>query len=250
MSILIDLILVVIISMSIFSGYRKGLIRSVMNLVTFIAAFVSAWLFYPVLGNYYKDNIFLSKITQIVQDAFSALIHNGIDTIDLETLFNDKPQAFTDIISRFSANGLNIENYYSEQIEQGARNITENISSYIADPIAVTLSNILAFITIFFAVVIILKIFTFLLDIIFKLPVLNTLNRALGLGLGAICGLLYVLVISTILKAISPALEVLLPDIYNSSMISNSIIIGLSDRFNVIENIMSFLQEHLTINLN
>ena len=223
MNLTIDVILILIIICSIISGVRKGFIRSVMNMITFAAALICAWTFYPNLSAYYKENIVLNRITNEISSHLSSFSGNA-----LERLFQDMPAALTDLTERFGIDTANLENFYNSKSIVG----TNELSSYIANPIAENISNILAFATIFFGVIIILKIVTIILDVIFKLPVLSTLNRLCGSILGTITGSLYAALFSAVLSMVSPILTALIPDIYSAGMIDSSIFVTLIQKLN------------------
>ena len=233
MSLIIDLILILVFIMSIISGYRKGFVRSVMNIVAFTAAFLCGWLFTPALGTYYKEHIVLDGIAGKVSEAINSVVNSGIGSLGLDTLMAEKPDAFTDIISRFNVNIYDVEKYYSARSDLLPETAANKVSEFIADPIAAAASNILAFVTIFFAVIIVLKIATFILDLIFKLPVLNAANRVFGLLLGIVCGFLYVSVLIKIYAAVSPVIGSVFPEIYVRGISGSSMLVNLLKDFNI-----------------
>ena len=223
MNLVIDVILILIIVCAVISGIRKGFISSVMNMITFAAALICGWNFYPKLGAYYKDHIVLGRITNEISSHLSSLTDNAF-----ETLFQDMPAALTDLTDRFGIDIGNLETFYNSKSAVG----TNELSSYIANPIAENISNILAFATIFFGVIIILKIVTVILDLIFKLPVLSTLNRICGCILGTFTGALYSALFSAVLSLLSPILTALIPDIYSKGMIDSSVFVSLIQKLN------------------
>lgn len=83
-------------------------------------------------------------------------------------------------------------------------------------------ANIVSVALVFLILNIIFKIFILIIDKIFKLPVLKTVNKTLGFILGALCGFVVIAVMITVLKVIS---------VYGSGqlvrLIDNSIIIRL-----------------------
>lgn len=233
MSFIIDLILLLILVLSLIEGMRKGFIRSVMNIITFFSALICGWQFYPLLGEYYKTHIFLNKISSEVNTSISSLLNTAFGSICLDSLLSDMPAALTDIVNRFNVDTDKLANFFNNQTSASMTELSENVSVYIADPIATGISNILAFFTIFVAVTIILRIITFILDIICKLPVLSTLNRICGLIFGVFNGLLNIMVFAIILSMISPILSILLPDFYISSMIDSSVFITFINKLNI-----------------
>jgi len=225
MSVLIDLLLLGVLALCIWSGVRKGFVHSVMNFISFIAAFVCGWFFAPALGAYYKENIFIEKISQTISEMLNSLL----GTSNFEKLFAERPTAFTELITRYNADITQVETFYNRQVNVSV----QSVSDYIADPIATGISNFLAFLTIFLGALIILKIVTIFLDMVFKLPVLNAVNRTLGLLLGIFCGFLYVSLIIMLLVAVAPMLSALNPNVFKPSTIENSMLLNLLKEINL-----------------
>lgn len=229
MNFIIDLILILIIVLSCVSGIRKGFIHSVMNIITFIASLICGWQFYPILGAYYKEHIFLSRISQEIQGTISSLINNAIDS-----LFHEIPDILLEVTDRFGIDINNLESYYNSQSTATASELTSNVSKFIANPVATTISDILAFLTIFLAVTIILKIITLILDLIFKLPVLKTINRFCGAILGIFTGLMYAALFAMLLAMLSPVLNAVIPQLYSPSMIESSVFVNVINKLNIV----------------
>lgn len=233
MGIIIDIFLLVVIASAVIGGAAKGLIRSVMNMLTFIAAFVCAWVFTPMLSSYFMESIFMGKITGMVDEAVTSIIGSGIGGLNIDTLFSDMPQAFIDVLERFGANTSELERYYSQQATVGSENLTGEVATFIAQPIAQMISTVAAYLAIFLGIIIVLKIAAAILDIIFKLPGLSALNHIGGLLFGCVCGILYVSVFAALISAGWPALCALLPAYFEPGATDSSIIIGLADKYNI-----------------
>jgi len=232
MSIAIDVILLAILLSGIIIGVKKGFVRSVMSFVTFIASFICAWQFTPLLAEYYHDSYLMEKASKMVSEAISKIIGSGIGSLNVGSLISEQPTAFTDIIDRYSTDIGALERYYYAQQTLDTSEVQRNVSEFIAGPAADALSTGLAFLTIFIGVTIVLSLAAAVLDLIFKLPGLSTLNRVLGFMLGAVCGLLYTWAAALILTAIVPALAALYPEVISPSMFENSILLNIFNEYN------------------
>lgn len=227
MGILIDIILIAAVVLSIWSGVKRGFIRSIMNIITFSAALLCGWYFYPSLAVIYNNKYLLDKFTADIYNAINKIISSGIGSIDLSRLFADKPDAFLDITTRYNADINTLEEYFNTQAGRGSADITADISAKIATPLAAGVSEVLAFITIFLGVIILLKIVTLILDLIFKLPVLNVFNRVAGFVLGSVCGFAYVWILSIIITASLPFLIIIFPDLFTQNTRDSSVFLNL-----------------------
>ncbi len=227
MGILIDIILIATVFLSIWSGVKRGFIRSLMNIITFFAALLCGWYFYPSLAAIYSSKYLLDKFTTDIYNSINSIISSGIESINLSRLFADKPDAFLDITRRYSVDINLLEEYFNTQVMKGSQDITADISTRIATPLATGVSEVLAFLTIFLGVILLLKIVTFILDLIFKLPVLNAFNRVAGFVLGSVCGLAYAWILSIVIAASLPFLSMIFPAVFTQNTRDSSIFLNL-----------------------
>lgn len=219
MSLAIDIFLLCVIILPMIGGIRRGFVASVMGILTFAAALVCAWLFTPALSAYYLETVFMARVSKVVGDAIASLLSSGLD---LGSLFSDLPEAFTSLTDRFGADISRLSSYYTIQESGGASDVAGKVAGFIAQPVAEAVSDVLAFLTIFVGAVIILKVISLILDLIFKLPVLNALNRFAGFIFGAGCGYLYASIFAVILVASAPALTALLPEYFSAAAFDGS----------------------------
>lgn len=232
MGIIIDLLLAAVVIVSVWSGVKRGFVRSVMNLITFAAAFFCSWFFTPSLAAVFNERFLLDKITAGVSSSINPLISSGVESLSLSNLFAEKPEAFVGIINRYGADIGALQAYFNS-LTGGADEVADKISARIAEPVSFGLSEVLAFVAIFFGVAIILKIAALILDAVFSLPVLNAFNRVAGFILGAVCGLAYVWVMGVALIAALPFLAMLFPEIFGRVAQEGSYLLNFIKNLNI-----------------
>ena len=230
MGIVIDLILLAAFVVAIITGYRRGLIRSVMNIASFIIAYFCTRNFTPALAQIYQENFMFEAFCGQIQASLDALVNAGLQSIDFSKLFAEKPAALIDIADRFGMDMSRLENFYDVSASEGVENMSRSLAEFIAEPAALTASEVAAFVSIFFGVLLILFLATLLLDLIFKLPLLKTVNRIGGIAIGGICGLAYVWILAYILSAAVPVLAMMFPDAISASAAENSMLLRLVTR--------------------
>lgn len=223
MSLLLDLILVGIAAAAIISGVRNGFVRSIMNLITFVCALYCAISFGGVTATWLYQNFLYESLTDTAQRAIEGILNSGLEQLDLSLLFDHTPQAFLDLISRYHGSYEAVEGVYFQNIARPAAEIIRKMAENLADGAANLLADVLAFGGIFLAVTVLLKVVTWVLDLFFRLPLLNTLNRTAGLLLGAVCGIAYAWIGAQLLSAALPALSVVVdfipPDAAGDSLL-------------------------------
>lgn len=223
MSIIIDILALAIIVISVVLGGKRGLFKSVMKLATLVLAILAGWYFMPPLAQYYNNTFLLNRFTNSVNNAIGNLLSNGIH--DLGVLFTDHLDGFLSITNQYGADIEGVANVYEQN--SASTDVVQKISEYIAQPISTGLSSVLAFLTIFVVSLILLKLLTWIIDSILKLPILKTANRILGFVFGTICGLLYAALFCIILIQILPALSATWPQIFTMDIAEKSLFIRL-----------------------
>lgn len=223
MNIIIDIILIVIIALYLFSGWRRGFVYTIMRLASFILAGLGAYLFYPIPADYAYQNIFLPKIAGSVE---AAILSNSTG-MSIAEILNERPPFFTDLIDKYLGSG-EIEQLYGTGRELTMTDVCE----FIAAPVARAISNVLCFILVFILLFIALRLVAFLLDKVCKLPVLKSANTVLGIALGLVLGLLFAWLLSAVIAGVWPALSRAYPDSFAPDMIENSVVLKALSNFN------------------
>ena len=223
MGYVVDLIIVVIAFCVIFNAWKKGFVKSVAGLVTGVVAFIAAYAFTPVLGEYIYKNFALETLSGGIAKTIGSLSRTDAGKFDLASMFQDMPDALKQIIERYSVNTEKFGEMCAG-VTEGTEATAEKVSEYIAAPIADTLSSAAAFIAIFVAALIVLKLLVFLIDLIFKLPVLNSTNKTLGLLFGVGEALVLAVLISSVSAAVITALGSVDPEVFGASVVERSYI--------------------------
>lgn len=196
-----------------------------MGLISFAASLILTWLLYNPVAKFLYDKFLLSGISGYIESAFEAEIGGG--GASLGELFAELPDAFTNFINRFSSTN-DAEAFFSENANATA---TE-LSRFMAEPIADSLSRIVAFIGLFIIIYIVLKLLTKLLDGIVKLPLLNGVNKFFGIVLGALLGLFTAWVLAIAFEALLPQLSSLFPKLFKENTADTTIIMRFLYNFN------------------
>ncbi|MCL1845568.1 MAG: CvpA family protein [Defluviitaleaceae bacterium] len=144
----LDLGVVIVIALSALAGWHRGLIRTVYGLVSFFAAIVLAYVLRPPVSR------FLRELN--LYEFFRGRIDGGLTHVEYSA---DLPIALPSVVTDMPADFL---------------------TNLAIDAIAL--------VAVFFVVIIALSVVGAVLDIVSKLPVINTLNNLGGLVAGAVLG--------------------------------------------------------------
>lgn len=193
MSLIIDLIIVAIILLFTFLGYKRGLIKVAIKLCTFIIAIIVAFVLYKPISNVVIEN---TGIDESIETAITDRILPEGASVDEEVeLSNDLPSVI---------------------LKNG-----ENTVQSIATSFSNTIIEAACFFIIFIAVKIILKFITALADLIAKLPILKQFNALGGTIYGVLEGLFLVFVGFAIISLIAPLIDVSILEAINSSTLGS-----------------------------
>lgn len=199
MNYLLDLIVLAIIALSTFIGYKKGLIKVAFGLVSFILAIVLSVVLYKPVSNFIIE---YTPLDDYIEQTVSERL-NSPETTDEET---------QNIVS----------NYYN--------NIKNASTNVIADGISKTIINISCMIIVFIASKLVLLLFKFVGNLIAKLPLIKQINNAGGFLYGLLRSFIIIYGLLALIAILSTITN--LNDIVN--MINNTIITNIMYHNNII----------------
>lgn len=217
--IIIDIIILIIIGLSTWLGYKKGLTKSMLKIFNFIIALVvSIVLFKPA-------SMLVMQTTQIDETLQSAIVSN------LSGENNNKNSE-----GNIEENNLPsiFSNYISEEIKNASNDIKDNLIKNAAEQITSTIINIAVLIILYILARIILVFVKVIADLVTKLPVVKQCDKLGGTIYGALRAILILIVIFTIISLLGPIIkDTGIIDIINSSIIG-SILYNNNILFNII----------------
>lgn len=189
MNLFIDLGILLIILISTFIGYKKGLIKVAFGLLSFVIALIIALLLYKPISN------FITNYTPI-PEKIETQIENRISSAD-----DKETQNF-------------VSNYY--------RNIKNASTSLIAHNITTSIINISSALIVFILSRILLFFLKFSTDLIAKLPLIKQFNHIGGFLYGLLAGFLVIYLLFTLITIIAPIVNLNnMITLINSSIIGN-----------------------------
>lgn len=212
----IDIIIVLIIALCIFAGYKKGLMGVLFKIVSFILALIIALILHGPISNFIINNT-------SIDENLETLIINNIDP-DNEVIDENGN------LKENTNNSETIQEYITNTIG----NVKDGVENAAARSIAITIINIAVLILILLITRIILGVLNIIIDIVAKLPIIKQFNTAGGLIFGAVEGLIIVYVLLAICALIAP----LFGDLQLINSINNSTLGKLMYDNNILLKIM------------
>ena len=199
MPIIFDLIIIWIFALSIFIGYKQGLLKAIIKLLSFFIAIIVALVLYRPISNAIINN---------------TSIDDNIKNVMVEKITPDNIQ--------------NTEENITTNLLYGAETSVEEV----ANTFTVNLINIVVILILFILVRIILIIVIKLTDIITKLPLLKQANKLGGSIFGVLRGVVLIYTILAVVYLISPLIsnnvkEGIDKSLITSTLYNNNIILNI-----------------------
>ena len=167
MGIILDVIVLAILAISIFLGYKRGLVKVAVKLCAFLIAVIVTLVFYKPVSNIIINN------TELDEKIETVIIENG--TRELEESNEEEQKNLLE----------DMQSYVDATITQTQNEIVENA----AKEISTKLINILVIVGLFIATRLVLILLVLVSDLITSLPIIKQFNEIGGLIYGIIRGL-------------------------------------------------------------
>lgn len=172
MGIVLDAVIVAIALLSIFLGYKRGLVKAIFNVFAFLVAIIATFIFYKPVSNLVINN------TEIDNNIKNAII----EKYGVENTSEDGNEGFI------------------EKAIQGATNMTrEEAVEELADEISTKSVQVAVGIGLFVVIRILLVFLRFLTESLAELPIIKQFNSMGGALYGVLRGALIVYILVTAL---------------------------------------------------
>lgn len=171
MGIVLDIILIALIGLSIFLGYRKGLIKVAVKLFAFVIAVVVTLVLYKPVSS-----LIIEK-TGLDEKIENVIIEKGTQEIQ-ENKGEVKEEGFL----------AYMQEYVGDTVAETQNEVVTNVAKVVS----IKAINIIAIIGIFIITRVALILLTLISDIITKLPIIKQFNKLGGTIYGGLRGLIVV----------------------------------------------------------
>lgn len=190
MNYIIDIILLGILVLSTFVGYKRGLIKVAFHLISFFLAIFVAIILYKPISTFVID---YTPLDDKIEEAVEEKLSSNISQDEIDNL---------------------LSNYYSSVKHASTHATAQTISNSII--------NISCILIVFFATQIVLLLFKFSGDLIAKLPLIKQCNHAGGFLYGLLQGFVMIYILLALVAILAPFVDMnRLLSMINSSIIAN-----------------------------
>ena len=242
MGIVIDIILIAIAALIVFRCWKNGFVKSVIGFVCDAVAVVAAYALTPTVSEILCERVFLGKVS----DAIDATVRSAAESeagVNVGRFLTEIPAALAGTLEKYNVSDEALRDFVAKDLSETGEGAVRSVSEFIARPTSRLLSNAVAFILIFVAALIVLRIVSALILLIFKAPVIKTVDRTAGLALGVVNALLVLFVLSLAAAVAVRALGTYLPREFEGA-VDRSVVMRFFSKFNPISVIKNVLEKY------
>lgn len=175
MGIIIDIIFICILALSIYLGYKKGLVKVIFNVFAFLIAIILTVILYRPITNVVINN------TELDEKIANVIIEKG--TVEVENSLENKT----------------IDKY----VENTKKNIQNDVVNTTAKSLSENLVGIIVMVSLFIILRIVLIVIAFFANSLAELPIVKQFNKVGGTIYGVLEGIIIVLAVLAIVYFIS-----------------------------------------------
>lgn len=187
MGLFLDVLTVLVFIFVIYNAYKKGLLRAIIDLVGFIAAFVVSYVLSDPLGKWI-DSAFLGKY-----------VHGSIEQLTASSGSTSQAVLFKQFADKLPGDLANSLDHISSGLGSAGAKAMEGIVNSVTMPLASVLSRGFAFFILLALCLVAVSFIARLSDAVINIPVLGTINGLGGAVVGVFEAMLMMFFISTLL---------------------------------------------------
>ncbi len=208
MAIIIDIIIVLIFAISLYVGYKRGFVKTMFAISTLIAAILLAACFGNKAGFAIRKTATVEKISYRVTEELSDCLFRIFEEKTTEDKKQENVAMLDILLTDFGVDTKQFVESYENALTTGAENVKKTIVSELSDTVMDALCHGAGTILVFVVSYVLLKIAGYVLDKVFKLPILKTANKTGGLLLGVVSGAFSVFIFCIMIDIIAPYVPV------------------------------------------
>ena len=210
MGLFLDIVIICILALSIFLGYKKGLVNVIFNLCAFLVALIITLILFKPISNIVINN------TQFDDNIKQTVLDKGV---------TEKKE--------ITSEDSNVDKYVEKYAYNAVTDVKNQAVENMAESIAISTVNIFVSIGIFIVVRLLLIFTKSLFKAITELPIIKQFNKAGGIIYGILVGLIIIYVLLAIMffiasiKGASSITNTMETSIISKYLYGNNIILNI-----------------------
>lgn len=228
-AVLLDLVLIGVIALCAWRGYKNGIIVSALSIAGIVACICAG----NVMAQTYDDEfssvpqsigsgLVDSYTTKLITADYSQVIEGEDDDLVIRLTDDEKSDvhAVSYAVCRQFGFAESVSNEIADRVAAQTTVVNQSMSHILGTEICLRITHVAIFAIIFLLLIIILAAIKNTLGLYLSLPGLEVVNRILGAVLGGFKGLMYVLLLTAVLRYAGMLLS---DDVIRSSLLTRAL---------------------------
>lgn len=190
MSWTLDLIIILIIGLTLYFSAKNGFVKTAISASSFIIAMALTATLSAPLAEVIKQTPIADSIRTATEEKINDILLDN--SFDVDSLLDGESSEFNNLLSISGITKESLSDWYDEDVTPSVEDATAKLAEGITAPIIDTVAMAVAIIVIYIGTRIALMVLSFVLDQIFRLPVLKSCNKLLGIIVGVVLALIRV----------------------------------------------------------
>lgn len=205
MTYVLDIVVLVIFVAAVFLGFKRGLLKSVIGVVGFLAALMVAFMLSETLTPWAYDTFVKTPTETAIQTAVGDTASNASASLEqnLQKAEEELPALVKGMMEKSKVSLTDLSQKMEGGVENTATAIAETVTEQVVKPVMLLLIRCILFFALFVLARIAVTLLEKILGGIIKHTPLKSTDKLLGLLLGAVKGLLWVLLAVTVMQFIA-----------------------------------------------
>lgn len=240
-SLIFDIGIALICLIIIIRNAARGFLKSFITLMKSVLAIFLAYLFNAPLARGLSGWFFEDLSYGWVRDLMLST-DKGDGGYALYEIFDGIPEWFTKITVTHGIDEEKVTYYFVEE-NLASQEIIDEFASPLGNALSMLISTVIAFISLFIIIEIILFFVGKLLDKVGKLPIFRTVNIILGALVGVVVAVVIAWLISTAILYVFDFGSNYYPDIFDHSIIEKTVIVEFFEEHNLFTVVKGFFDK-------
>ena len=240
-SLIFDIGIALICLIIIIRNAARGFLKSFITLMKSVLAIFLAYLFNAPLARGLSGWFFEDLSYGWVRDLMLST-DKGDGGYALYEIFDGIPEWFTKITVTHGIDEEKVTYYFVEE-NLATQEIIDEFASPLGNALSMLISTVIAFISLFIIIEIVLFFVGKLLDKVGKLPIFRTVNIILGALVGVVVAVVIAWLISTAILYVFDFGSNYYPDIFDHSIIEKTVIVEFFEEHNLFTVVKGFFDK-------
>lgn len=237
MNVILDLGTCVIAFLCIFFAYRKGLLKSVLGLLSTVIAMTAAYFLSTPVGDFINNKIMTPVFEKIFIKSVDISAVSGTAGNSFADIAKNAPEYLDKTLKLFNTNIGEVTGVISKNAALGAEALEKKIIDFVISPAANAVSHALALILVFVISLVALKILDKVLSGVVKLPLIKNMDKLGGIIFGIVNAAVILFIASAVISLVIPFASGNSAAALNQSAVDNTFVFKYIYNFNPIINL-------------